>query len=547
LLYDPVTTSTSKASATDNIPWVVLAVPGSAGSHQRGRAGRTVDCVTTVLERPVAAARGTRPGALLAVLLIGQFMAILDVSIVNVAAPTIRRDLHASGAGLQMVVGGYLISYAMLLITGARLGDRYGHGRVFRLGLAVFTATSLACGLAPTAASLIVFRFAQGAGAALMMPQLMSLIQRTFSGDARAWALSLYQAVIAGGAVVGQVLGGVLVSADLFGWGWRPVFLVNVPIGLALLAVAGRHLPAGRGEPGRRLDPAGVAAVSVAVLLLVVPLVLGHEEHWPWWTWASLGASAVAFGAFARVERAVAGRGGSPLISGRLLRAPGLVVGALALLLMTLTYGGYLFTMALHLQSGLGDSAARAGLTFAPMAIGFAATALTWQRIPARLHAPMLPTALAVAAVGFVLLAVIMRGGSRGGALLELDLLLSRAGVRTRVQPDPEHGAAARPARRRGRRERRAGHRLPTRPGDRGRDARHDVPLAGARSGPACIRERPRRHARGAGDLGARRGRVRRRPRPTAPRCNSLARLTILVECKNSAGGASNSSWRSAA
>ena len=202
------------------------------------------------------------------------------------------------------------------------------------------------------------------------------------------------------------------------------MFLVNVPIGVVLLAVAGRHLPAGRGEPGRRLDPAGVAAVSVAVLLLVVPLVLGHEEHWPWWTWASLGASAAAFGAFARVERAVVRGGGSPLISGRLLRAPGLVVGALALLLMTLTYGGYLFTMALHLQSGLGDSAARAGLTFAPMAIGFAATALTWQRIPARLHAPMLPSALTVAAVGFVLLAVIMCGGSRGGAPLELDLLL---------------------------------------------------------------------------------------------------------------------------
>jgi MFS family permease len=149
--------------------------------------------MTALLDRATnAPPRSARPGGVLAVLLLGQFMAILDVSIVNVAAPTLRMDLHSSGAGLQLAIAGYTISYAVLLITGARLGDRLGHGRAFRAGLAGFTAASLLCGLAPNTATLIAFRLVQGVGAALMMPQLMSLIQRTFDGPARARALSLY-------------------------------------------------------------------------------------------------------------------------------------------------------------------------------------------------------------------------------------------------------------------------------------------------------------------------------------------------------------------
>ena len=220
-------------------------------------------------------------------------MAVLDISIVNVAAPTLRTELHASGAGLQLVIAGYTVSYAVLLITGARLGDRFGHRRTFRAGLAAFTVASLACGLAPTAGVLVAFRFAQGAGAALMMPQVISLIQRTFTGAARARALSLYSAVIACGVVAGQIVGGVLVSADLFGTGWRPVFLVNVPIGIGLSVIARRLLPADTASGGRGLDPAGVATLSAAVAV-VLPLVLGHEERWPAWCWISLATAPVA-------------------------------------------------------------------------------------------------------------------------------------------------------------------------------------------------------------------------------------------------------------
>jgi MFS family permease len=381
--------------------------------------------MTAVAERSAPSpARTRRPGAILTVLLLGQFMAILDVSIVNVAAPTLRADLHASGAGLQLSVAGYTITYAVLLITGARLGDRIGHGYAFRYGLAGFTVASLACGLAPNTGTLIAFRMVQGAGAALMMPQVMSLIQRTFDGTARARALSLYSAVIAGGAVVGQVLGGVIVSADLFGTGWRPVFLVNVPIGVGLSLLAVRDLPADRGQRNRGLDPAGVVTLSAAVLLLVVPLVLGHEEHWPVWGWVSMAASVLAFGAFVAVERRLTARGGSPLVSARVLRAPGLLVGAAAMFIAMINYSGYLFTFALHLQGGLGESAQDAGLAFAPAAIGFAITGLTWQRMPARWHGPIIPLGLVGAAVGYLLLAPILHGGGKGNVVMEADLLL---------------------------------------------------------------------------------------------------------------------------
>src|SRR6201981_226201 len=175
-------------------------------------------------ERPV------RPGLVLAVVLIGQFMAVLDASIVNVAAPSIHASLRASGAGLQLVVAGYTIAYAVLLVTGARLGDILGHRRVYLAGGALFTLASLGCGLAPSTGVLVALRFLQGAGAAVMIPQVLSLIQRSYTAPGpRARAMSLYATVISGGSVLGQVLGGLLVSADLFGTSWRPVFLVTVP------------------------------------------------------------------------------------------------------------------------------------------------------------------------------------------------------------------------------------------------------------------------------------------------------------------------------
>ncbi|MDF2711576.1 MAG: transporter, partial [Nonomuraea muscovyensis] len=187
---------------------------------------------------PPLAVRPERSGAsglLLAVILVGQFLAILNVNIVNVATPTIEADLRSSGAGLQMIVAGYTIVYAVLLITGARLGDLFGYRNAFLAGLGLFTLTTLGAGLAPSTGWLVGFRLAQGAGAALMMPQVLTLIQHNYQGAARGRALGLWSAVVSGGIVVGQALGGILLG---LGAGWRIVFLVLVPIG-ALLLVAG--------------------------------------------------------------------------------------------------------------------------------------------------------------------------------------------------------------------------------------------------------------------------------------------------------------------
>jgi MFS family permease len=377
---------------------------------------------------------------LLAIVLVGQFMAILDVTVVNVAITTIQRDLAASGAELQLVVGGYTIAYAVLLVTGARLGGLAGHRRLFLAGLGLFTAASLACGLATSTGSLIGFRLVQGAGAALMVPQVLSLIQRSFGGAGRARALSIYATVIAGGAVAGQIAGGILVDADIAGTGWRPVFLVNVPIGVALLVAGARWLPvdeqATTRQPGRVLDPAGLVTLAGAVLTFVVPLVLGRELGWPLWCWLGLAASVVLFAAFVAVEKRVEKRaGGRPLVPVRLLRVPGLVGATAALGAMMAAYGGYLFVAAMHLQRGLGFSPLRAGLTFAPGAVAFAAASLNWRRVPARWHRAMIAAGLVVSAAGLVLLALTLRGGETGGAGLYVGLALFGGGMGAGFSP----------------------------------------------------------------------------------------------------------------
>jgi MFS family permease len=375
------------------------------------------------------------PRAALAVVLAGQFMAVLDASVVNVAAPSIHAGLHTSGAGLQLVIAGYVITYAVLLVTGARLGDILGHRRMFLSGLVLFTLASLGCGLAVSSGMLVALRFIQGAGAAAMIPQVLSLIQRSYTGTARARPMRLYATVLAGAAVAGQILGGVLVSADLMGSTWRPVFLLNVPIGIALFVAGLRSLPKGLGKPGRSLDLAGVATLTPAVLALVLPLVLGPSEHWPVWGWACLAGSAVLFGVFALVERQVAARGGAALIPGRLLRLPGVTTGVVALFFVMAVFGGFFFALALHLQGGLGDSAVRAGLTFAPAGLAFALVSLNWQRIPARWHLALIISGFAANAAGLLLLAGVFRGGGSGGWLLLVAVALAGAGMAAAFGP----------------------------------------------------------------------------------------------------------------
>lgn len=373
-----------------------------------------------------------RPGRLLAVLLTPLLMYQADATIVNVANPSIRSDLGASGAELELVVGGYLLASATLLITGARLGEMRGYRRIFLLGLSIFALASLACGLAPTPLALVAARIVQGAGGALMIPQVLSGIQLHFEGSEKTRALGLYSVALAAGAVAGQILGGVLVSADLFETQWRPIFLINVPIAAAVLVVGRRVL---RGDHdldrGRRLDLAGVLTLSSTLLLILLPLALGREQHWPTWTWISFGASMPLLAGFVLVERRVTASGGSPLLNLALLRRRAISAGLLSQALAISTYYALLFTLALYLQQGLGRSALVSGLTLVIWVVAFGVPGRLLGRVPSRLTPFVAATGCLILTVAYLAIGALAFTGGHPEALLAVLLGVGGFGLGT--------------------------------------------------------------------------------------------------------------------
>ncbi|MFG6192692.1 MFS transporter [Nonomuraea sp. JJY05] len=364
-----------------------------------------------------------RRGPMLAVLLTGQAMASMDGSIVSVAAQTIRDGLHAGSTAIQLVVSGYLLTTGVLLVTCARIGDIVGHRRAFLVGLGWFTVASLLCGLAPNAPLLVVTRVAQAAGAALLMPQVFSLVQRHWDGPARRRAIGLYSLVLALGVALGQVIGGLVASADLFGLSWRPVFLINVPIGAVLLAVGPRVLLSSRPDERVRLDAAGTALLTVAMAAFTMPLVFGRDHGWPAWAWGSLACGAALLVAFVRYET----RARHPLLDLAALRPRGVKPGLVACWIVMGCYTVFLLTLTLHLQSALRFSPLQAGLAFVPYAVGFGTLSLTWDRYPRWLR-NALPVAGPIAfAAGAGLLVLLHRDQWHPSGTVPL-LLLAGAG-----------------------------------------------------------------------------------------------------------------------
>jgi|SRR5215218_456694 len=364
----------------------------------------------------------------LLILLGGQAMASMDASILAVASPSLRANLHTSDAQLQLVVAMYTIAFATLVVTGARLGDVVGRRRAFVFGLTAFTLASLAGGLAPTPGALIVARAFQGAAAAVMTPQVLSIIQLQFEGETRARAVGAYSMILAAGVAAGQVLGGFLVGAHLLAAAWRPALLLNAPIGALLLLAARRGLPLVPRGAQRRLDPAGAAVLSVALLALVIPLTFGRDAGWPWWVWPSFGTCGLALGAFVALERWTGGRGRDPLFDLDVLSLPGIAAGVVGVILVMACYAGFLVSLTLHLQDALGFAPLHAGLIFATYAGGFATVSLTWTRASAtiRENLPLLgPLAMGAALLGVGLIAA---GGGWPAALTTPLLFAGGAG-----------------------------------------------------------------------------------------------------------------------
>lgn len=338
--------------------------------------------------RPSAAGDPPAPSARhralgLGVLLLGGFVTIFDLFVVNVAIPSMRADLGASFAQVAYVVAGYELAFGVLLITGGRLGDLLGRRRMFIAGMGGFTVASALCGLAPSAEVLVAARVLQGLAAAILFPQIYASIRVTFDGDERRRAFGLLGMSLGLAAIAGQVLGGWMVHANLFGLEWRSIFLINLPIGLGAMLLA-RFLPESRADERPGLDWTGAGLVSLGFALLLAPLIEGPSLGWPTWTLLSLGASVAVLGVFMGYEARLRRDGGHPLVDTRLLTQGRFAMGGLLVLLIFSTSSSFFLGFALTIQSGFGLDPLAAGSLFAPCSVGFVAASLLAPRLVSR-------------------------------------------------------------------------------------------------------------------------------------------------------------------
>ncbi|MEV0411429.1 MFS transporter [Streptomyces sp. NPDC050448] len=352
--------------------------------------------------------------------LLGAALPLIDFFIVNVALPAIDSDLAAGPATLELIVGGYGVAYAVLLVLGGRLGDMAGRRRLFLIGMAAFGLTSLGCGLAPTAWTLVGARVAQGAAAALMMPQVLATIQATTQGPRRARAMSLYGATAGLSMVAGQILGGVLVAADVAGFGWRAVFLVNVPVVVLGLVLAARAVPETRSDRPASVDVPGTLLLALSLVSLLLPLTEGRATGWPLWTRVSLGVFPLAATAFYLTERRADRLGHTPLVPPSLLRLQSLRRGLVMVVPFSIGFSGFMFVIAVVLQQGLRMGPVAAGLALVPMALAFFAASLAGPRLVGRFGSRVVTAGgvLQAAGIALVLLAVLRGWADLGLAAL---------------------------------------------------------------------------------------------------------------------------------
>ncbi|KHS88764.1 MFS transporter [Pectobacterium brasiliense] len=356
----------------------------------------------------------------LSVLLMAGFVTIFDLFVVNVAIPSMQADLGASFAQIGFIVAGYELAFGVLLITGGRLGDVFGRRRLFVVGMAGFTLASALCGLAPSAGFLIGARILQGLAAALLFPQVYASIRVNFDGNDSRRAFGLLGMTLGLAAIAGQILGGWLVHANLFGLGWRSIFLINVPIGLLAIAAA-RFIPESRTPQRPSLDWMGVALVSVGLTLLLVPLIEGPGQGWPAWSLWMLATATLLLAMFYRQQKRRQRAGYLPLVDMRLLAQRRFLLGVLLVLLVYSTSSSFFLCFALLVQTGLGLDPFLAGSIFAPCSVGFVLASLAAPRLVARWGTVAIVAGALVYAVSIGLL--IMQVQIAGADLVAVQLI----------------------------------------------------------------------------------------------------------------------------
>lgn len=393
--------------------------------------------MTRMISRPSQRSVASNPWAVLATVISGQFMLLVDVSIVNVAIPSIQQQLSASSGEIELIAAGYQLAFACVLITAGRLGDIYGRRRLFLAGMVGFTLSSAACGAAPTAGVLIVARVLQGFLGGMMFPQVLSVIQVTFPPERRGRALGVFGAVIGVATALGPALGGALIYANVLGMGWRAIFYVNIPIGLVALAAAWRWLPESRaaGSPG--LDVPGVALVTLGLFMLVYPLTEGRAQGWPTYMFIVLGCAIAVLGIFAVYERRKTRLGASPLMPTTLFGDRAFRTGLLLVFVFVLGLPAFFFTLTIFLQNGFGYSALKAGLVQFTFAIGSGTASYFSDRLTRRIGKRVLNVGSFVVACGMsgLLLAIRAMGTDLSPWALAPLLIVAGAGLGTFIAP----------------------------------------------------------------------------------------------------------------
>ncbi|MCI3931273.1 MFS transporter [Streptomyces sp. AN091965] len=340
----------------------------------------------------------------LAIVMTAAFMDLVDVTIVNIAIPSIQRDAGATFSQIQWITAGYALALGAGLITGGRLGDIYGRKRIFLIGITGFTVASALCGFAANPEMLVASRILQGSMAALMVPQVLSIVHATFPAHERGKVFGLFGMVVGLGAVSGPLLGALLTEWNLFGLEWRPIFLINLPVGIAGLLLGRKFITESKAPRALRLDLVGVVLVTAGLLMLLYPLTRGRELGWPLWGYAMMAGAVVVFGVLVAYERRKASRDGSPLVELSLFKVRSFAAGIAVQTVFGVSLGIFFLVWTMYMQVGLGWSELRAGLTGVPFSIAVSVAAgLSVQKLVPRFGRKVLQAGALLMAAGVLI------------------------------------------------------------------------------------------------------------------------------------------------